>query len=71
MVLNYPFWRRGGELLADQLIKTVMCEVNEEESELRLQIINLMQEQGFTLFISRHAPWYDNYHYAPSFNYLF
>jgi FkbM family methyltransferase len=57
--------------LADQRLKSVLCEVDESNLAEIDAILKLMASKGFSVPIKRHAPYYDEYHYAPMFNYLF
>lgn len=57
--------------LADQRLRSVLCEIDESNTAETNAILKLMVSKGFSVPIKRHAPYYDDYHYAPMFNYLF
>lgn len=60
----------GRDSLKDKRVRSLMCEVTEGHSETGL-IVDFIRQQGFSAPVTRHAPYYDEYHYAPTFNYLF
>lgn len=60
----------GRDALKDKRVRSLMCEVTEGHSETGL-IVDFIRQQGFGVPVTRHAPYYDDYHYAPTFNYLF
>jgi len=60
----------GLDTIKDRRVRSLMCEVTEGHPETKL-IVDFIQQQGFSAPVTRHAPYYDEYHYAPSFNYLF
>ena len=60
----------GMRTLHDRRVRSVLCEVTEGEPETP-KIVDLMRRFGFREPVTRHAPYYDRYHYSPSFNYLF
>ena len=61
----------AGKILCDLRLHSVLCEVDESNPEETKSIVELMLSQGFSAPAKRHAPYYDEYHYAPMFNYLF
>lgn len=63
---------RGGErTLGDERVRSVMCEVNEDDGHETGLIVEYLANQGFGAPVTRHPPYFDKYHYAPWFNYLF
>ena len=59
------------QTLADTRLRSVLCEVDESNKMETEGIIKLMLSKGFSLPVTRHAPYFDESHYAPTFNYLF
>lgn len=60
----------GKNTLGDKRVQSLMCEVTEGDPDTGY-IVDFIKQQGFNDPITRHAPYYDDYHYAPMFNYLF
>ena len=57
--------------LADKRLRSVLCEVDESNSAEAEAILALMLSKGFSKPIKRHAPYFNESHYAPIFNYIF
>lgn len=63
---------RGGEgTLGNERVRSVMCEVTEGDGQETDLIVEYLANQGFGAPVTRHPPYFDEYHYAPMFNYLF
>jgi len=60
----------GRNTLMDSRVRSLMCEVTEGAPETEY-IVDLIKQLGFNEPVTRHAPYYDENHYAPMFNYLF
>ena len=60
----------GKRTLEDERMRSVMCEVNEEREEAHW-IVKYLEQMGFGAPVTRHSPYFNDYYYAPSFNYLF
>ena len=50
---------------------SVMVEVDESDLGKSERILKLMKDAGFGDPIRRHAPYFDEYYYLPTINYLF
>lgn len=61
----------SGDTLKDKRVLSLMCEVNENDSQETRGIVEFLSAQGFSLPVTRHPPHFDQNHYAPWFNYLF
>jgi len=57
--------------LSNRLLKSVLVEVNENETSEVAEICSYMEESGFCRIVKRHSPYYDNSYYKPLFNYIF
>lgn len=56
--------------LRDKRVRSLICEVTEGNPETEF-IVDFARQMGFNAPVTRHPPYYDKNHYAPSFNYLF
>lgn len=62
----------GGEgTLGHERVRSVMCEVTEGDGQETDLIVEFLAKQGFGAPVTRHPPYFDDYYYAPVFNYLF
>lgn len=61
----------GGDTLQDKRVRSLMCEVDENDSQETRRIVEFLSARGFGLPVTRHPPYFDQSHYAPWFNYLF
>ena len=59
------------ETLAASTTLSVMVEVDESDSGKLSSILEIMKNSGFGDPTRRHAPYFDDYYYLPSINYLF
>ena len=61
----------GLNTLSNPSLKSVLCEINENDLLEMDAIMKLMVKNGFSEPIKRHPPYFDKSHYAPTFNYIF
>ena len=59
------------ETLAASTTLSVMVEVDESDSGKLSSILEIMKNSGFGDPTRRHAPYFDDYYYLPTINYLF
>ena len=63
--------RGGMSLLRSEELQSVMCEVDESDSETTEQIHELLRRSGLSNVATRHAPYFDDNYYLPRANHLF
>ncbi|NBO33250.1 MAG: FkbM family methyltransferase [Actinobacteria bacterium] len=63
--------RGGTSILHSEELSSVMCEVDESDSETTNQIHDLFRAAGFSSVTTRHAPYFDDNYYLPRANHLF
>lgn len=62
----------GGRItLGSGRVSSVMCEVDERDSEVMTAIHDLLKSCGFSTVTTRHAPYFEENYYLPSANHLF
>jgi len=60
----------GQKILNSKKLRFIHVEVDESNNSHN-EIIEFLKSFGFTNVVRRHPPYYDDYYYAPSFNYFF
>ncbi|MBT7557775.1 FkbM family methyltransferase [Candidatus Woesearchaeota archaeon] len=60
----------GQKILKNKKLRFIQVEVD-ESSPSAVEITKYITSLGFSDPITRHPPYYDNYYYAPIFNYFF
>jgi len=63
--------RGGMSLLSSEGLQSVMCEVDESDSETTEQIHELLRKSGLSNVVTRHAPYFNENYYLPRANHLF
>ena len=59
------------ETLRASTTLSVMVEVDESDSGKLSSVLKIMKNSGFGDPTRRHAPYFDDYYYLPTINYLF
>ncbi len=57
--------------MKNEVVKSVLVEVNEELPDEITWILDYMRDCGFAKVTKRHPPDFDDAYYRPVFNYLF
>ena len=64
--------QRGGErTLGDERLRSVMCEVTEGVGQETDLMVVYLANMGFGTLVTRHPPYFEESHYAPTFDYRF
>lgn len=69
--LDFEVLQSAGNHLKDPRLKSVLIEVDEGISNLSNDVVDFMKSMNFPQVNRRHYPYFDKYHYAPIFNYIF
>lgn len=69
--LDFAVLKSAGNHLKDPRLKSVLIEVDESIPNLSNDVVDFMKTMNFPQVIKRHYPYFDKYHYAPIFNYIF